>query len=253
MNAVAAALADIAFAVFLVFARVGGMVMLMPGFGEPSVPARVRLAFALALALALAPVVAPSLPPPPASNAGLVLLVAQETVLGVALGAATRMVLSALAVAGQTIGMQTGMALAQTFDPAQGQQGALFAAFLTVAGMALIFALGLHHGFLEALRSSYVMLPAGGPPPVGDFSQLGLDTVADGFRVGVQMAAPLLVFGLVFYLGIGVLSRLMPQAQIFFVAMPSTILFGMAIFAVTVGGALLVWADYVEDFTAGLI
>jgi flagellar biosynthetic protein FliR len=84
------------------------------------------------------------------------------------------------------------------------------------------------------------------------FAELGLVAFTDAFRIGVQIAAPLIVFGLVFNLALGVLSRLMPQAQIFFIAQPTTILVGLAIFAATLGGGLMVWSDYARDFALGL-
>ncbi|MBP0575629.1 flagellar biosynthetic protein FliR, partial [Mycobacterium tuberculosis] len=75
--------------------------------------------------------------------------------------------------------------------------------------------------------SSYRLFPPGQWLEVGDFSAAALQLVAESFRVGVQMAAPFVVFGLIFNFGVGVLAKLMPQFQIFFVAMPANILLGL--------------------------
>ena len=245
-------LTQIVFAAGLVFARTGAMVMLLPGFSQPGPPPRIRLAFALVLSLALGPAVAPLIPPMPSSAMQIAGLIISEVIIGLVFGAAARLLLAALAVAGQVAGLQTGLGMAQTFDPSQGQQGALFSAFLNVTGIALLFVSGMHHLFLEGLRSGYELIPPGDFPAPGDIAELGLGTFANAFAVAIRMTAPLIVFGLVFYFAIGVLSRLMPQAQIFFMAMPSTILAGLAILAATLGGAMLIWLRMVEDFAMGL-
>lgn len=245
-------LVDAAFAAFLVFARVGGMMMLLPGVAEPGVPPRARLGLALLTALVVAPTVRPLFPAMPSEPFALAGLVVTEVLIGLAFGATLRILLSAIATAGQVIAMQTGLGMAMAFDPAQGQQAALFGAFLNVTATAFIFASGLHIVFLAGLRGVYELVPPGAPPPLQDFADLSLVAVSDAFRIGVQIAAPLIVFGLVFNLALGVLSRLMPQAQIFFIAQPTTILIGLAIFAATLGGGLMVWSDYAREFAMGL-
>ena len=232
------------YAAGLIFARLGAILMLMPSMGEPSIPPRIRLAFALLFALALGPVIAPSLPPMPDQPMMLIGLVVSELLIGLMIGAISRMLLTAAAIAGQVIGMQSGLAMAQSFDPTQGQQGALMGAFLNLLFIALIFATNLHHLLFQAARGSYMVFPAGEIPLVADAAQWALDTFIDAFRIGVQIAAPLIVFGLIFYLALGVLSRLMPQAQIFFIAMPSNIMAGFFIVAI--------WLDRMEQFAMEL-
>ena len=240
------------FAAAMVFARLGAILMLLPGIGESSIPPRVRLAFALAFALVVGPVIAPQLPPAPETMLAISGLIIMEVVIGLMIGGAARFMLMAGAVAGQVIGYQTGLAMAQSFDPTQGQSGALPAQFLNLLFMVLIFATNLHHLLLQAAAGSYELMPAGETPMWGDAALWALGLFADAFMLAVQIAAPLIAFGLIFYLGLGVLSRLMPQAQIFFIAMPLNILIGFTILAITLGTASLVWLDRVEQFAATL-
>lgn len=246
-------LAEIVFGAGLVFARVGSFIMVAPGFSDPGPPARVRLAFALLVSMTLAPVLADVIPAMPDNVFALAGLVVVEALIGLAFGAILRLFLSALSVAGGVIGLQTGLSMAQALDPSQGQSGALFSGFLSLTGVALVFALDLHHLFLEGLRGGYVLLEPGRVPMIGDFARLSVDTVAQIFEIGVRIAAPLLVFGLAFYVGLGVLSRMMPQAQVFFAAQPALILLGIAIFAITLGGGLMIWADAVETYAREFI
>lgn len=236
------------YAAALIFARLGAILMLMPSIGEPSIPPRIRLAFALLFALVLGPVIAPSLPPMPDQPLALAGLLVSELLIGLMIGAVSRMFLSAAAVAGQVIGMQSGLAMAQSFDPTQGQQGALMGAFLNLLFIALIFTTNLHHLLLEAARGSYMVFPAGEVPLIGDAAQWAVTAFVDAFRIGVQIAAPLIVFGLIFYLALGILSRLMPQAQIFFIAMPSNIMAGFFIVAISLGTMAMVWLERMERF-----
>jgi len=233
-----------AFAAFVVFSRVGSMMMLLPGVAEPGVPPRARLGLALLVSLAIAPSLSSAVPAMPAEPMPLAGLIITEVLLGLAFGAVLRMLLAAISVAGQVISMQTGLAMAMAFDPTQGTQAAIFSAFLNVTAIAFIFATGLHQVFLAGMMGTYELAPPGGGFPAAEFAELGLRVFADAFKFGLQIAAPLIVFGLVFYASLGVLSRLMPQAQIFFVAMPSTIIFGLAILSATLGAGLIAWADF---------
>lgn len=241
------------FAAALVFARAGAMLMLLPGFGDPGVPMRARLVFAVLLTAIITPGLSDTLPAMPSSAGALVGLLVIEVLIGLGLGTLARMLFSALSVAGQALALQSGLAMAMTFDPAQGQQGAIFSAFLNVTGLTLIFALDIHHLFLAGVRGAYMILPAGGGAPVGDFAELSVTLAAEAFALGIQLAAPLFVFGVVFYTGMGVLSRLMPQAQVFFIAMPLTILAAFALIASTLGAILMVWADRVEAFARQMV
>lgn len=243
----------IVFAAALVFARMGAILMLLPGFAEPGIPVRIRLSFALALSFAIGPVIAPLLPEQPSTLSGLAGYVAGEAVIGLMIGAAARMLLSAAAVAGQVIGYQSGLAMAQAFDPAQGQTGALPATFLNLLFILLLFTTNLHHLLLQAAAGSYALMPAGEVPMWGDAAQWALELFIAAFTIGIQIAAPLVLFGLVFYLGLGVLSKMMPQVQIFFIAMPVNILLGFSIFAIALGTMAMVWLERVEAFTATLM
>jgi flagellar biosynthesis protein FliR len=107
--------------------------------------------------------------------------------------------------------------------------------FLTIVGVTLIFATDMHHLVIAALNDSYRLFAPGEVLPFGDIAALMTKTVADAFRVGIQLSAPFLVFGLLFNVGLGVLSRLMPQMQVFFVGMPLSILLGFIMFVMVIG------------------
>ncbi len=237
----------------MIFVRVGTLVMLLPVLGEPTIPTRVRLVFALMLSLVFFPLVSQTLPPVPDTLGPLLVMLFGELVIGFFVGLLARIVMSALQVAGSIIAMQTGLGFAQSFDPSQGQQSAIFSSFLSVLAVALIFATNLHHMFLAAIYDSYKLFPPGRLPPVSDGVELAVRMVSSAFSIGVQISAPFLAFGLIFYFGLGILARLMPQVQVFFLAAPANILIGFIMFAALLGIMMLWFLSYLEDSVAPLL
>lgn len=225
-------LPETAFFFVLIFSRVGSILMLMPALGEMTIPARMRLAFALLFSLVLYPLVSPSLPPVPDDVLQILVVLLHEIAIGLILGAITRLLTLAASVAGAVIAFQAGLSGAQGADPINGgAQGALVGAFLAMLGTTLIFATDLHHVALMAIRDSYQVFSPREPLMFGDATQMAIQSAASAFVIGVQMSAPFIVLGLVFYLGMGLLGRMMPQLQVFFVIMPATIWVGLILLA----------------------
>jgi flagellar biosynthetic protein FliR len=237
----------------MVFARVGAMVMLLPGFGEPAIPARIRLGFALALAMALAPSLAAHVPRPADTGWGMAGQVGLETIIGVIFGGAARMLMSALATAGQIAGTEIGIAFAQIADPTAAQSsGQIISVFLSVMGVALIFATGLDHMFLQGIAGSYDLLAPGARAPIGDAAQLAVNTTSASFRVGFQIAMPVIAAGMIFRVGLGVLARLIPQIQVFFVILPLQVMGGFAVLALGLSAGMLMWLDSLQSYSTWL-
>jgi flagellar biosynthetic protein FliR len=231
----------------LVFARVGSTVMLLPGIGEAYVPPQVRLSVALALAFVLYPLVRGGLPGVPDMPLEIFTLIAGEIVLGVFLGTVTRFLITSLHIAGTVIAFQSSLAYAQTVDPNQGTQGALVSALLTLFGVVLIFVTGMHVVMIGAIHDSYQLFPPGGSPPSGDFAQMAVNLMADSFSMGMRMSTPFIVYGLVFYIGLGLLQRLIPQVQLFFIAMPAQLILAMLVLMLVLTAILMFFVENFED------
>jgi flagellar biosynthetic protein FliR len=236
----------IAAAFMLVFARVGTMVMLLPGLGELSVPTRVRLAVALVLTAILLPLHRNAYQIDLRSMGEVLLMLGHELMIGAVLGLVARLAISALQVAGSVVAQQLGLGFVTAVDPTQGQQGMIVGNFLSILGITLVFATDMHHLVIAALHDSYTLFAPGETLMTGDVAALFTRTTGAAFRIGVQLAAPFLVFGLLFNLGLGVLSRLMPQMQVFFIGMPLSILVGFLILLLVVGAMMGTFLDYLE-------
>jgi flagellar biosynthetic protein FliR len=233
-------------AFLLSFARIGTMVMLLPGLGELTVSPRVRLTLALALTAVILPLHRSDYQVDLRAFGPVLLTLGQEILIGVVLGMLARLTIAALQIAGSVVAQQMGLGFVTSVDPTQGQQGVIVGNFLGVLGVTLIFATDMHHLVIAALNDSYTLFRPGEIPIVGDVASLFSTTVAGTFRIGIQLAAPFLVFGLLFNLGLGVLSRLMPQMQVFFIGLPLSILLGFLILALVLGTMMTTFLDYVE-------
>jgi len=228
----------------LVFARVGAMVMLLPGLGESNIPVRIKLGIALLLTLIILPLHRAAYQVDLTSMTSLGVLMVHEIVIGIVLGATARVTLSALAVAGSVIAQQLGLGFVTAVDPTQGQQGVLIGNFLSVLGMTLLFATDSHHLVIAALNESYRIFSPGELMPSGDVAALATRAFATAFKIGLQLSAPFLVFGLVFNVGLGVLARLMPAMQVYFVGVPLSIMVGFVIFALVLAGMMGTYLNY---------
>ncbi|HTJ57615.1 MAG TPA: flagellar biosynthetic protein FliR [Devosiaceae bacterium] len=244
-----------AFAFMLIFARVGTILMFIPALGESSIPARLRLTFALALTLVLLPLLSPRLPVLPDELGGIGLLMFHEIAIGLILGGITRFVVMAAELAGTTIAYQIGLSMAQGSDlTSAGSQGVIIANFLSMLGITLVFATNLHHFALSAIVQSYQVFSPSDPLMIGDAAQMALRAVSGAFTVGVQMAAPFIVFGLVFNVGLGILARLMPALQVYFLSTPATIGIGLFLFVALLSMMMGWYLTHVRDalsFLAG--
>jgi len=238
------------FQILLVFARIGSTMLMIPGIGETFVPVRVRLMFSGVLALAVAPVIAPQLPPEPGNAAELLTLVAGEILIGIYFGLVSRLLLLTLDTAGRVISFSTGLAAATVFNPSLTEQGTAIGLILTLLGILLLFITDLHHMVIRAVVESYTVFRPGGEMLFGDLSEAILELTAGSFKVAIQFSAPFYVFSLLFFVCLGVVSRLMPQLQIFFIGLPVQIYVGMLVLSTILGAMMSAFLTYYADTAA---
>ncbi len=233
----------------LLFGRIGSIMMLAPGLGEQTTPAQMRLGFAVLVTAIMAPALAASVPAMPRGYAAALPLIVGEVVTGLLMGAGARLIMSAMQVAGSAVGVASGLGFAQQVDPMAGQPAAIFSGFFSLMGVVLVMAAGLHREMIAAAAESYRVFPPGVLPRIGDASMFIIDASANALRLGIQIAAPVLVFSLIFNITLGLASRLVPQIQIFMVAMPATVLLGLAVAAMGLGGGMMAWMSEMQRQT----
>jgi flagellar biosynthetic protein FliR len=241
------------FAFLLIFARLGALLMVFPGIGEGFVSTRFRLGLALAVSFLLTAPLAGRLPALPADGGTLFLLVGTETLVGLSIGLAARLLLTSLNVAGNVIALQTGLGFAIAVDPTQGSHGAIVSTFLVTMGILMLFITGGHAILFDGIFRSYDIFVPGSPPPVSGFLELVVRFVSSSFLLGIELSAPFLVISLVFYAGLGVVAKMMPQFQVFFISMPLSIMGGFGLLMLLIGLMMQVFLDRFVDSFSGLV
>lgn len=237
------------FAFMMAFVRIGTALMVMPGIGNTFVPANIRLYFALGFAFVFFPVIQGKLPPEIPGTAIMLTLLVFEFIVGLFIGLISRILMAALDVAGMIVSMQSSLANAQLFNPAFASQGSIIGTFLTITGMTLLFTTDLHHLMILAIMQSYEIFPVGHALDIGSMTELMTNAVAGAFAVGVQISAPFLVLILLLYVCMGVMAKLMPQVQVFMIAMPVQIWIALVTLAMVISAMMLIWLD---QFSKGM-
>lgn len=231
----------------VVFARVGSAFMVMPAIGDAFVSQRARLLLGLAVSVLVAPVVQGRIPPMPTDPFALLVLLMGEITVGVFVASVARLLMSALETAGSIIAVQAGLANAQVFNPAMAGQGSLPGALLGWLGLLLIFLTDLHHLLLMAVVDSFDVFIPGAALPVDDMAATIGRLVSESFQLGLQMAAPFVVAGIMFAFALGLLSKLAPQVQVFFLFTSLQVAVGLFMFALTLSAMMLFWLQHFEQ------
>lgn len=236
---------EFVFGMLLIFCRIGSALAFMPLFSEINISTQFRLLFALVISYSFVQMVGIAIPPMPSGFLDLALLVIFEILTGVMMGIIAKTIITALHTTGMIIAFQSGLSSGMIFDPMQGAQSSIFGNILSIAFMATLFSYDGHLYIIKTLASSYNMFSVGSFLEFfNDFTDTLIKTVSNAFNVGVKLAIPFLIVGLVFFLGAGVLSRLMPQLQIFFILLPAQILISLFIFFITIGSVLVWFTDH---------
>jgi flagellar biosynthetic protein FliR len=242
-----------AFAVLLVFARLGAALMLLPGFGESYVQPRLRLWLALFTSALVATALGDRLPPPPTEAGAFMGLVATEVSVGLAIGALLRLVLAALHWAGSIVALQSGLAAAAFFDPSEATQGTVPGALLSTVFLVALVATDGHHVLLQRVIAGYEGLPPGLVPSGSDLLALATRLGNAALALGLAIAAPVLVATFLANLAVGLLARLVPALQVLFVALPLQILLALSALGLALGSGVAAALRFLDQSSAWLV
>lgn len=244
--ALLAALPAWSFAFVLVMTRVGAAITLLPGIGEAQPPALVRVGIALGVTILLLPAIAPSVPQVPETGMQAVLMIVAEAITGLWLGWLARLLVLALPIAGQVICYMLGVANVLQPDPELGGQATPIERLFDVAASVVILVTGLYALPLAALAGSYDLIPAGQFLPAADTALTAVRAASSAFALAIRLASPFLLASIVWHVATGLLGRLVPRMQIYFIVMPGQILGGIALLAMTSAALLTAWQGAVR-------
>jgi flagellar biosynthetic protein FliR len=237
----------------LIFARLSVVFAMMPGVSAGYMPARFRLLLALMVTLIMLPLVKDQLPEQPETPAELVWLIGAEVLVGGFLGGIVQILMSALETAGDMISSATGLTNAFVDDLISEEQTAIVVGLLNIVAVVLIFTTGAHELLFKAVIDSYGMIRPGGELMSGDILNHASTLLGQAFYMGIKLASPFLVFEIVFQVANGILARLSPQLNVFFVALPLQNLMGFAILFISLPTLMLIFLGYFENHLENLL
>ncbi|OYX41642.1 MAG: flagellar biosynthesis protein FliR [Rhodobacterales bacterium 32-67-9] len=218
---------------FLTFLRIGAVMAVLPGFGEHTVPVRVKLGLAIAFTAIVAPSVAPVLGPLTSGAASVLISLATETLIGLSLGLVLRLAVLALEMAGTMAAQSTS--LSQLFG-AGGEPMPTMSHLFVAGGLALAMMAGLHVQVAEVLILSYDVLPPGAFPDAGTVRGWGIAHIARAFALAFSLAAPFVIASVIYNIALGAINRAMPQLMVAFVGAPALTLGALMLLAVALLG-----------------
>lgn len=235
------------YAFILLFLRLGAAFMVMPGFMSSYVNTRVRLCIALAVTFVATPLIADKIPLPTGQTDEIIRFCLFEIAYGIFLGFVMQMIFQAINLAGNIAGQATGFSNAQIFDPSFQTQSIVLETFLSLIALVIVFATDLHHLMLSAVIESYRVFPFGGELPTGNMADLLSHALNQSFILGFKIGSPFIAFTIIFYSGMGLVSRLMPQLNIFFLSLPLQIYLGLGVLFLTLPIMILWFVRYFES------
>ncbi len=231
----------------MIFLRIGAVFVLIPGFSASYINIQVRLIFALAVSLVSMPLITPMLPTEPSEFSIMVQYILNEISVGIFLGMVMQFLFFALNFAGSLASQAIGFANAQIFDPTFQNQTMLIESFLSIVAITVVFIMDIHHLMLEAIIDSYYLFIPGQPIPWADFASHLTETVTKSFTFGFKLGSPFIAFTIIFYTSIGLVSRLMPQLNIFFLSLPLQIYLGIGLLFITAPIIISVFLRYFDE------
>lgn len=215
-------------AFFFPLARILALLSAAPPFNNRGLPRRIRLALGIAIAIAITPALPPMPAIDPGTGAGLWIL-AQQILIGLAMGFALRLAFAAIDMAGNLIGMQMGLGFATFFDPQSAGQTPVLSEFLNLLSLLVFLSINGHLLVLATLTHSFTTLPVALAMPAAASWLNIANAGAIIFTYGMLLALPLLVALLITNVALGVLTRAAPQLNLFAVGFPLTLALGFAV------------------------
>ena len=231
---------------FVVFLRVAATAALLPGFGEQSLPMRIKLAVAIAFTLIVTPVVLAT--PPTFSFSMLMTLAFTETISGALIGLGVRLLILALQTAGSIAAQSTS--LSQILGGAATEPVPAIGYVLTVGAVALAVISGLHVKAAMLLIHSYVLLPMGLFSAGSDVADWGIRQIAHAFELAFILAAPFVLMSVLYNLALGVINKAMPQLMVAFVGAPVITMGALFLLFLATPTILGVWLVSLDHFMA---
>lgn len=230
----------------LILTRVSGLLMAAPVYGTPDIPLQVRALFAFALSLLIVPGQWGVSPPRPANLAEYVVLVGSELVVGLALGLGITVLLSGIELAGRLIDQVSGLMIAEIFDPVQGENTSILSRLIFLTTVAVYVVVGGHRMAMAGLLDTFQAIPLGSAAAPSHLADTLVTLVSQSFALGIRAAAPVVAALLLANLVLGLITRALPQLNLFVLGFGLNVFLTLGVLSASLGAAVWLFADQIE-------
>lgn len=232
---------------FLVFIRVFTIIIFLPVIGYEGVDIRVRALFSFLTAIICFPLATFTAAPINGSLQIFIAYAANEVLIGVIIGFIPLFIFAGFEFAGEFMGMQMGLSMMSYFDPTSGANISTISRLKYITLMLIFLMVGGHIFFIEAITKSFDVIRLGEPSYSGfaGIIQIILSNLKEIYIIGIKAGAPVVVSLFVIEVGLGLISKTIPQMNIFLVGIPLKILVGLIILVVVIGYIISLFTDYV--------
>lgn len=212
---------------FLIFLRVGAILVSMPVFKSKSIPVLFKIGLALAASIVLFPLLDRTIFAVPDHLGSFAVGAVSEVLLGISIGMVVNLIFVGLQMAGQISGYQMGLAIARVMDPSAGQQVPLLSQFFQLFAFLMFLTLNAHHWFIKALAESFELVPLFGFKLSGSLIEQLMHVAGNMFVIAIKVGAPIIAVLMLTSIAFGLIARTVPQMNVLFVAMPLKIMVGL--------------------------
>lgn len=218
----------------MIFMRVGGVFFTLPIFGDTPTPVRVRILLSMAVTLCLLPLVPDNwMRDPNPELFAVCFLLLRELFIGVVIGYLSRLLFDGFVMAANVVGYQMGFGTANLFMPDAQMSLDGFAALHRILIILIFLSLSLHHIFVQAMVDTFYFIPAGGAILSGGLMKTLIGLSGKVLTIAVQLSAPIIVALLFAMAALGLLSRAVPQLNVFTVSFPVSFALGLTVYIAT--------------------
>jgi len=236
-----------------VLVRVSAFILFVPILGSTQFPARIKIGFILLLSLSVFPLVRNLPLPEPRGVLDFTLYLFSEATAGLVLAFATRLIFTAVQIAGTVVDFQMGFGVVNVIDPQTQSQVSITAQFHNIFTILLYLALNAHHWTIYSLVESFQLInPAEFSVTAGTMALL-LKLFAGTFVVAVKIAAPIMAILLFISVGLGLVARTVPQMNVFIVGFPLQIGVGLLMVGLTMSFFGMVMTRHIEKLPGWLL
>ena len=218
---------------FFVLVRVAAILFSIPFLSSSSIPVLLKVGLSMAVSMLIVPRFGPDAVPAIVNPLQLALGILGEVAIGLLIGLSVQLLFAGIQIAGQMVGFQMGLAIANVVDPASSLQMPLLAQFLNLFALLIFVSLNVHHFFIRAMMEGFDTIPLMGMHFSQDLYPLMLSLTANSFMVAVKIGAPVMVSLLLTSAAMGLVARAVPQMQIFIISMPVKIIVGLVFLALS--------------------